>query len=56
MNISKLVAIYLLLIPRCAKEKHEALEMAMEGHALNLELFWELQVKHVGLLSKNLWL
>jgi hypothetical protein len=42
VHISKLVVIYLLLIPRCAKEIHEALEMIMEGHAPNLELFWEL--------------
>jgi hypothetical protein len=42
MNISKLVVMYLLFIPKCAKEVHEALEMAIEGHAPNLELFWEL--------------
>jgi hypothetical protein len=39
MNISKLVVIYVLLIPKCAKKIHEALEMAMEGHVSNLELF-----------------
>ncbi|CAM6067212.1 unnamed protein product [Sphagnum tenellum] len=38
---------------RCAKEVHEALEMAMEGHARLLEQYAELQEKHIGLLSKN---
>jgi hypothetical protein len=42
VNISKLVVMALLLIPMCAKEVHEALEMAMEGHVPNLELFQEL--------------
>jgi kinesin family protein 15 len=44
---------YLMLVPRCAKEVHEALEMAMEGHARLLEQYAELQEKHIGLLSKN---
>jgi hypothetical protein len=38
----KFVVMALLLIPRCAKEVHETLEMGMEGHDLNLELFQEL--------------
>ena len=38
---------------RCAKEMHEALEMAMEGHARLLEQYAELQEKHILLLGKN---
>jgi hypothetical protein len=56
MNISKLVVIYMLFIPRCAKEVHEAMEMSMEKHVSNLELFQELQVEHIGSSNKNLWL
>uniref|UniRef100_A0A7I4BD30 Kinesin motor domain-containing protein n=1 Tax=Physcomitrium patens TaxID=3218 RepID=A0A7I4BD30_PHYPA len=38
---------------RCAKEVQEALQMAMEGHARQLEQYAELQEKHISLLGKN---
>ena len=38
---------------RCAKEVQEALQMAMEGHARQLEQYAELQEKHIALLGKN---
>lgn len=38
---------------RCAKEVQEALQMAMEGHARQLEQYAELQEKHIVLLGKN---
>lgn len=38
---------------RCAREVQEALQMAMEGHARQLEQYAELQEKHIVLLGKN---
>uniref|UniRef100_A0A7I4FWL6 Kinesin motor domain-containing protein n=1 Tax=Physcomitrium patens TaxID=3218 RepID=A0A7I4FWL6_PHYPA len=38
---------------RCAKELQDALQLAMEGHARQLEQYAELQEKHVALLDNN---
>ena len=53
MPNSILMDLWMWSVQRCSKEMHEALEMAMEGHARLLEQYAELQEKHITLLGKN---
>lgn len=42
---------FLLLVSRCTQEMHEALQMAMAGHARILDQYAELQEKHILVLA-----